>query len=55
MEGLTQLQISQGQTFFYITNHCRYVVKIVDETSTIVANYSYDPWGNVSQTSETQV
>ena len=43
---------SQGQTFFYITNYRGDVVRIVDGTGVVVANYSYDPWGNVSQMSE---
>ncbi|MDE8564284.1 hypothetical protein PNH38_10385 [Anoxybacillus rupiensis] len=41
-----------GDPFYYVTNYRGYVIRIVDENGTTVANYSYDPWGKVLSVSE---
>ncbi|MCM3598096.1 DNRLRE domain-containing protein [Metabacillus idriensis] len=42
-----------GTSYYYVTNFRGDVLKIVDLNGNEVANYSYDPWGNVLSTFET--
>ncbi|KQL39266.1 hypothetical protein AN960_09890 [Bacillus sp. FJAT-25509] len=41
----------QGQTFYYHYNAHGDVIAITDDTKQVVATYSYDAWGNVSESS----
>ena len=36
-----------GTTYYYVTNLQGDVLRILDETGTTVAAYTYDPWGKL--------
>jgi hypothetical protein len=38
-----------GEEYYYIKNVQNDIVAIVDKNGTVVANYYYDAWGNVTQ------
>ncbi len=40
-----------GTQYFYITNQMGDIVAITDSTGAIIANYTYDEWGNVTDIS----
>jgi RHS repeat-associated protein len=46
------LSTGSGATYYYVTNYRGDVVQIVDSNGAKVADYSYDPWGNVLSTNE---
>lgn len=41
-----------GTTYYYVTNYHGDVLQIVDSNGTEVANYRYDPWGNILSITE---
>ncbi|WP_391202749.1 RHS repeat domain-containing protein [Psychrobacillus sp. L4] len=45
---------SVGNTYYYVTNYRGDVVQIVDASGNKVADYSYDPWGNVISSNESE-
>lgn len=45
-----------GSTYYYVTNYRGDVIRIVNGTGTLVASYSYDPWGKpISKSENTSV
>ena len=40
-----------GTQYFYITNQMGDVIAITDSTGSVIANYSYDEWGNITDIS----
>ncbi|WP_391202755.1 RHS repeat domain-containing protein [Psychrobacillus sp. L4] len=43
---------SAGNTYYYVTNYRGDVIQIVDPSGNKVADYSFDPWGNVLSSKE---
>ena len=41
--------IYNGEEYYYIKNVQNDIVAIADKEGTVVANYYYDAWGNVTQ------
>ena len=44
--------IYEGKYYFYVKNLQGDIVSIVDESGTVIVNYSYDSWADCSRSKE---